>query len=375
MKFASKMMKMVVIALALSYVFVGAISVEAKNIGINETNFPDPYFIQFVELKYDKNKDGLLSDKERNAVKKLDIGSGSEYRKTLKFPSPGTLEGIEYFPELKTLICEYNDLSSLDVSKNNKLEELHCDHNKLEKLDVHQNKKLKILWCDSNNLKTLDVSQNRELKELWCGRNQISKIKLNKKIETLELSYNQCNTLNVKNLKNLDFLSCDSNEIKKLDVSKNKKLEYLHCGFNKLKKLDVTHNPRLTSLYCSNNKLRRLDLSNNKRLNELNFRDNYMITGNLGVPFTQMSGFTYIPDGAATSKQRAVIKPKKIGKYYYIPLSSLKRTRGITKLSAGVLTEKGIRLKKGKIPEKITYKYNMFTNGKKLTKVEIQVKK
>ena len=371
MKFASKMMKMVVIALALSYVFAGAISVEAKNIGINETNFPDPSFMQYVELKFDKNKDGLLSDKERNAVKKLDIGPDSEYRATLKFPSPGTLEGIEYFPELKELICRYNNLSSLDVSKNKNLEELYCNNNKLEKLDVHKNKKLNILWCSSNNLKTLDVSQNRELKELWCGTNQISKIKLNRKIETLELSLNRCNTLNVKNLKNLKFLGCEENEIKKLDVSKNKKLDGLYCGFNKLRKLDVTHNTRLTILHCSNNKLRRLDLSNNKRLGELFFWDNCMITGNLGVPFTQM----YIPDGAATSKQRAVIKPKKIGKYYYIPLSGLKRTRGITKLSAGVLTEKGIRLKKGKIPEKITYQYNMFTNGKKLTKVEIQVKK
>lgn len=38
---------------------------------------------------------------------------------------------IKYFPNLKYLDCGHNNLTSLDLSGNKKLEKLNCDYNKL----------------------------------------------------------------------------------------------------------------------------------------------------------------------------------------------------------------------------------------------------
>ena len=98
-----------------------------------------------------------------------------------------------------------------------------------------------------------------------------------------------------------------------------------------------------------------LDLSNNRLLSYLFCENNQLVTG--------------------ISPQKKTVKVKKIGKYYYIPLKGVNRTNVITDLSDGKITEKGIRLEGKEIPKKITYEYNMFTDGEEKTKVEIRVKK
>ncbi len=93
-----------------------------------------------------------------------------------------------------------------------------------------------------------------------------------------------------------------------------------------------------------------------------------MLTGNVKLSRTQLTRCE-----AAT--QKAIIKIKKIGRYYYIPLANVVGTNVISNLSYGKLTSKGIRVKKSTLPKTITYNYNMFTDGEELTKVTIRTKK
>ena len=176
------------------------------------------------------------------AITRLDI-AGS-------YDNPGTLtslRGIEYFEALEVLFCLYNQLTSLDVSRNTALTYLDCDDNLLPSLDVSRNTALTELYCNDNQLTALDVSQNTALETLFCRINQLT---------SLDVSRNTA----------LTYLSCAVNELTSLDVSANTELTDLSCSNNKLTELDVRANTELVTFDCSDNSLTELDVSANTKL-------------------------------------------------------------------------------------------------------------
>ncbi len=361
----------IVLFIAMSaFLFGEKQDIEAKSVAINDDNFPDFYFQVFIKNSFDTNKDGKLSDKERAAVTEINVGRPSEYRSDLEYPAPDTLEGIEFFPNLKKLYCSECYLDYLDVSKNKKLEELLCNRNNLKKLNLKSNKKLIYLHCSNNNLTKLNVSNNKNLKLLYCSDNKIKKLNVdkNKKLEDIIISGNLLKKIDITKLSNLKSICCGENKLKKLDISKNKKLNCLECHTNKLTKLNVSKNKLLDYLHCGENAIRKLDLRKNKLLTTFRCDGNRLLTGNVKLSRTQLTRCE-----AAT--QKAIIKIKKIGRYYYIPLPNVVGTNVISNLSYGKLTSKGIRVKKSTLPKTITYNYNMFTDGEELTKVTIRTKK
>lgn len=191
--------------------------VDSEFVEINDTNFPDPFFQQYVKDNIDTEdttgqKDGKLSKAERDAVTEINIDN----------KNCTDLTGIAYFANLKKLYCNYN---------------------KLKELNLENNKKLKVLDCSYNNLTTLDVSHN-----VW--------------LDTLECANNGMEKLNLGNSE-LEGLFCSDNNLTELDVSKNKYLQRLNCKKNKLRKL-VIGSPvyRLgMMLYLQDNQLTSLDLN------------------------------------------------------------------------------------------------------------------
>ena len=97
------------------------------------------------------------------------------------------LEGIQYFTALTSLNCNGNQLTSLDVSKNNALTTLQCSFNQLTSLDASKNTALTKLWCDGNKLKSLDVSKNTALTYLDCSENQLTSLDVSKNTALTEL--------------------------------------------------------------------------------------------------------------------------------------------------------------------------------------------
>ncbi len=85
----------------------------------------------------------------------------------------GSLKGIQYFIGLKVLPCRFNPLTSLDVSKNTKLEVLSCGENQLTSLNLNNNKKLESLECSGNRIRSLNLEGNR-LTELICYNNPLT---------------------------------------------------------------------------------------------------------------------------------------------------------------------------------------------------------
>ena len=231
-------------------------------IAINATNFPDENFRTIVAgTDIDKDADGYLSDEEIAAVTRL-----IAMQKNIT-----SLKGIEFFTALTELYCSNNQLTSLDVSNNTKLESLSCGNNQLTSLDVSNNTKLELLSCDNNQLTSLDVSKNTALQLLDCGSNQLTSLDVSKNtaLQYLYCEDNQLTSLDVSKNTALQVLKCYNNQLTSLDVSKNTALTILYCWNNQLTSLDVSKNTALTELDCSSNQLKSLDVSKNTALEEL----------------------------------------------------------------------------------------------------------
>lgn len=150
--------------------------VSEGGVPINDAFFPDPNFRAFVRISVDSNYDGILSYDEIDATDYLDC-TGWQI---------ASLEGVNYFTELRYLSCRNNQLTELDVSGLADLEVLDCSYNAITYLNVNGNTLLKRLRAQSNQLSDLNLSTNGQLQVLWCWYNHI---------ETLDLT--ACPTLSM----------------------------------------------------------------------------------------------------------------------------------------------------------------------------------
>ena len=224
-----------------------------SGIEINGINFPDMHFREYVR-QFDTDGNGYLNENEIKAVSTISIDSHGI----------NSLGGIEYFTELIELYCPYNQLTSLDVSKNTKLKYLNCDGNQITSLITGNNTFLQSICCGQNKLKSLNLSENTGLKELYCYDNQLTSLDIrdNTGLEWLSCGYNQLTSLVVSQNTYLTTLWCANNQLAILDVSKNTELKYLACYKNQLTALDISKNTKLMQLDCKDNRLTTLDISN-----------------------------------------------------------------------------------------------------------------
>ena len=132
---------------------------------IDETNFPDENFRQYLLSQY-YGEDGELTNLEIRAVTRMYLND----------MSIRSLEGISVFTELKELYCEKNQITELDVSALTALETLSCSNNQLTSLNVSGCKSLTSLSSANNQLTKLDVSKCTKLEQLSCRKNQLTKL-------------------------------------------------------------------------------------------------------------------------------------------------------------------------------------------------------
>ena len=131
------------------------LTIDSAKIPIDADNFPDPVFRAYVT---DQIADGdpWLDITAANMVTRIDV-SYMEYA----YGEPITsLSGISVFKNLQWLDCSWNQIRSLDLSKNTKLLEVYCYHQyySLTSLKLGTNTNLKILECFDNVIGRLDIS-------------------------------------------------------------------------------------------------------------------------------------------------------------------------------------------------------------------------
>ena len=224
----------------------------SNDIAINEENFPDENFRAFLK-EQPFGEDGILTEEEINSISKINVRN-----KKIK-----SLEGVEYFTALDSLVCSFNQLTSLDVSRCTALTTLDCGHNQLTSIEVSKNSALKSLGCNYNKLASLDVSKNTALTKLHFCSNQLTSLDVSKNtaLTSLDCRGNQLTNLDVSENTTLKELWCNGNQLTSLDVSKNTTLTEFECTDNQLTSLDVTKNAKLIHLHCYKNQLQSLDVS------------------------------------------------------------------------------------------------------------------
>ena len=144
-------------------------------IPVTAAYFPDAGFRSYVSKHFDTDKNGWLSDAERDAVDHIYMNGEKGI---------SDLAGIKCFKNLYELYCADCGLTSLDVSGCRELTILLCSGNKLKTLDISGTSIWK-LWCYDNRLKKLVLNELCE--DLYCYGNKLSELDISKSEELVGL--------------------------------------------------------------------------------------------------------------------------------------------------------------------------------------------
>ena len=180
-----------------------------------------------------------------------------------------TSQTITIRGDVTSLACDYNQLTSLDVSGCTALTFLSCRLNQLTSLDLSGCTSLKTLYCDSNPLISLNVSGCTALTKLDCaGNSSLTKLDASgcSNLTTLECYTGYLKEVNLSGCKLLKSFSCVNGSLTSLDVSGCTAMSELNCGRNYLTSLNVSGCTALTTLNCRGNQLTNLDVSKNVAL-------------------------------------------------------------------------------------------------------------
>ncbi len=244
---------------------------------INDMNFPDPVFREYVR----KIAGGpALTNEKVRQIEALDV-SDDNIKEVLGKRDPITsLRGIKYLKYVKDLNCSGQELKTLNLELNSRVEKLNCSGNKLTGLWLDpRGNSLKYLTCSVNELTALDLSKSSELTELSCSSNKLTSLDLsaNKKLQKIVAQTNALTTLDTRNLPELtDLYLWGNHDLKSIDVSKNTKLEFLSVSHCKLTSLNVSNNRKLVKLYVDDNQLTALDVRSNYMLKKLGCYENQL---------------------------------------------------------------------------------------------------
>ena len=261
MKQAKRLLALLLSAMLLVSMTVVAQAEDATaGVAIDETNFPDAVFRQYILDKFDTDGYGSLSDAEMEKVTSINVHSeditdltGMEYfkEKLVRLSISNTqISGLvlENYPKLKELSATNDSPSALNDSRFTELTIRNCPslgevylyRGKLRKLSISGCEKLYYLECSDNALSELNITDCAELILLRCENNQLTEF---------DGSGNAC----------IIEMYCPNNQLTSLVMPEN--VSYIKCPDNPIKALDVGRYAELRELNCSNCQLTSLDLT------------------------------------------------------------------------------------------------------------------
>ncbi|HEU0135789.1 MAG TPA: T9SS type A sorting domain-containing protein [Flavobacterium sp.] len=219
-------------------------------------NIPDEdllWAIMWDQPEIDWNNDGQLDMAEVVSVTSLHLYHPSG--------SSGwgiqSLEGLQHFPNLVHLECQFNELTSIDLSLLH-LEYLDCSYNQLTSLIL--NPELEYLLCQHNQLTSLDLSPVSYIDLLDISYNQITSFEIPESVTfgswDLNVSGNYYTSFTLPDTGSFNFF-CDDTFITELDFS----------GLIDISMISIHNNPDLQYINFRNgNDGDYVSLSNNPAL-------------------------------------------------------------------------------------------------------------
>ena len=178
-----------------------------EGVAVDKENFPDENLRNYLkESGFDKNDDGYFSQSELDAVEEME----ATYNKL------ENLKGLEYFRNLKSLDIRLNNISGeLDLQLFPNLTSVYCDDNEITSIRFGENCKLELIECNYNQIEVLDVSGLDHLDQLGCMGNPLKVLKFNEKWTSIRLYCDECSLTSLKIPESLDAsetqINCENN--------------------------------------------------------------------------------------------------------------------------------------------------------------------
>jgi hypothetical protein len=145
----------------------------AFGLAAQTVTIPDQGFLSsLIQLGFDKNNDAQIQQIEAEEIDSLNLETRSvsfysqyfSYERTIE-----SLDGIEAFTNLRYLNINNRWLEFNGIATNVPTE-ITINHKNITTIDLSKNLFLETLLCNGNQLKTLDLSANTRLKDFYFIR-------------------------------------------------------------------------------------------------------------------------------------------------------------------------------------------------------------
>lgn len=230
-------------------------------------NIPDNNFkAKLIALGVDTSSDGQIQNSEAIAISTLDVSNSSITDMT----------GISSFTNLNTLICSYNQISSIDCSSLASLATFHCRNNLLSTLNLNGLINLTFIDCSFNSLNNI-ILVGLNIGVMNCSNNLLTSIDLtNSSISQFDCSYNNISNFIFSNSVFSQFV-CSFNSLATLNLTGATISFELDCKNNQISNINFAGN-NFSIILCSNNLLTSIDVSIFSNLTLLRCNDNLLIS-------------------------------------------------------------------------------------------------
>ena len=291
-----------IIMVLCSVPLIASASADLKTLEINELNFPDEEFRNFIAETFDLDNDGIINELD-NLNRRTHSGIEIAYSYITSLQGLDLLLDLfeidpsssNWEPNCNNRNLTIKDTPITELSSVNTLQTIFLDHTQIEKLDLTNSeslisltlqgkdtvlynldlryaKNLQNLGFAYTNISTINISENLELTEIFCRSSDITELDLtnNAKLKELNCCDTQILELNLSNNPELEYLDCSDTQISELNLSNNAELKTLHCSDTRISNLDLSNNIKLEELWCERSHIRTIDLGINSEVSNLN---------------------------------------------------------------------------------------------------------
>lgn len=246
--FKASVVKLLALSLILSLCTLSSVLSQTLDI-------PDAKFrAALLQSGYDLDADGYISPSEAAKIERLEV-SGLALE---------SLKGIESFTNLRYLNAGQNELTSVDLSGLERLEDVYLFKNKLDSLRLRGCRNLRTLdvW-GSVSLGELDLQGLTSLRRLDCYSTGIQK-------------------LDLRGLARLQKVDAQESFLKELILGDNDELEKLNVRRSYLEFAQLTEAPNLVEADLSRNRLAYLDIRGLEKLRSVDIDNNPLVILKMG---------------------------------------------------------------------------------------------
>lgn len=184
-----------------------------KGVSIDEAHFPDKVLREYIQTKYDKNNDDILSQSElENLTSLAPVGTVDN------------LEGIAYLKNLEEIQLFDSELDKLDLSNNPNIKKINLTNCSINSdVDLKNNSGLVEINVTGGSIGKINIGDDQKLESVHFNDMSLDGLEI-----TNCSSFEHLFLYNVDSIRSVNLDSCDS--VKWISADKCESLEFVELG-------------------------------------------------------------------------------------------------------------------------------------------------